>query len=579
MSKKKNVSFSWAFREYIWPRKNMLGLGLILILIRSAAGLVVPHATKVLLDEVVPSNDMQSMWLLLGVVAAAILVQASTSFGLTRLLSVQAQHMISQMRVQVQKKLMRLPIHFFDNNKSGALVSRVMSDVEGVRNLVGTGFVQLVGGTITAVATVIILIQINWVMTVSVLIPIVIFGFVMLKAFGVVRPIFRDRGKINADVKGRLTETLGGVRVIKAFNAEEQENKNFAKGVDLLYQNVKKSLTATALISSASAFLIGLASTGIMGIGGYFMMEQTMTTGEFISFTLYLGLMIAPIVQMSNIGSQLTEAMAGLDRTQELLNMSEEDDPEVRVNSLASVVGDIEFKDVSFGYEKSKEVLHSLSFKAPAGSVTALVGSSGSGKSTIAGLVATFLNPDSGTVSLDGHDLSSINLNSYRHYLGVVLQDDFLFDGTVRENILFPRPNASEKELDAAVKGAYVDEFTDRFDEGLDTVIGERGVKLSGGQRQRISISRALLANPKVIILDEATSNLDTESETFIQKSLNGLMRDRTTFVIAHRLSTIRQADQILVIEDGVIVERGKHDELLEKKGRYHELYTYQSRI
>ena len=579
MSKKKNVSFSWAFREYIRPRKNMLGLGLILILIRSAAGLVVPHATKVLLDEVVPSNDMQSMWLLLGVVAAAILVQASTSFGLTRLLSVQAQHMISQMRVQVQKKLMRLPIHFFDNNKSGALVSRVMSDVEGVRNLVGTGFVQLVGGTITAVATVIILIQINWVMTVSVLIPIVIFGFVMLKAFGVVRPIFRDRGKINADVKGRLTETLGGVRVIKAFNAEEQENKNFAKGVDLLYQNVKKSLTATALISSASAFLIGLASTGIMGIGGYFMMEQTMTTGEFISFTLYLGLMIAPIVQMSNIGSQLTEAMAGLDRTQELLNMSEEDDPEVRVNSLASVVGDIEFKDVSFGYEKSKEVLHSLSFKAPAGSVTALVGSSGSGKSTIAGLVATFLNPDSGTVSLDGHDLSSINLNSYRHYLGVVLQDDFLFEGTVRENILFPRPNASEKELDAAVKGAYVDEFTDRFDEGLDTVIGERGVKLSGGQRQRISIARALLANPKVIILDEATSNLDTESETFIQKSLNGLMRDRTTFVIAHRLSTIRQADQILVIEDGVIVERGKHDELLEKKGRYHELYTYQSRI
>jgi len=579
MSKKKNVSFSWAFREYIWPRKNMLGLGLILILIRSAAGLVVPHATKVLLDEVVPSNDMQSMWLLLGVVAAAILVQASTSFGLTRLLSVQAQHMISQMRVQVQKKLMRLPIHFFDNNKSGALVSRVMSDVEGVRNLVGTGFVQLVGGTITAVATVIILIQINWVMTVSVLIPIVIFGFVMLKAFGVVRPIFRDRGKINADVKGRLTETLGGVRVIKAFNAEEQENKNFTKGVDLLYQNVKKSLTATALISSASAFLIGLASTGIMGIGGYFMMEQTMTTGEFISFTLYLGLMIAPIVQMSNIGSQLTEAMAGLDRTQELLNMSEEDDPEVRVNSLASVVGDIEFKDVSFGYEMSKEVLHSLSFKAPAGSVTALVGSSGSGKSTIAGLVATFLNPDSGTVSLDGHDLSSINLNSYRHYLGVVLQDDFLFEGTVRENILFPRPNASEKELDAAVKGAYVDEFTDRFDEGLETVIGERGVKLSGGQRQRISIARALLANPKVIILDEATSNLDTESETFIQKSLNGLMRDRTTFVIAHRLSTIRQADQILVIEDGVIVERGKHDELLEKKGRYHELYTYQSRI
>ncbi len=557
----------------------MLGLGLILILIRSGAGLIVPYATKVLLDEIVPQNDIGRMWVLLAVVASAILVQALVSFSLTRLLSVQAQHMISQMRVQVQKKLMRLPIGFFDNQKSGGLVSRVMSDVEGVRNLVGTGFVQLVGGTITAAATIVILVQINWIMTISVLVPIVLFGFVMLKAFGVVRPIFRDRGKINADVKGRLTETLGGVRVIKAFNAEEQENKNFEKGVDTLYQNVKKSLTATALITSSSTFLIGLASTAIMGIGGYFMMGGSMTNGDFVSFTLYLGLMIAPIVQMSNIGSQLTEAMAGLDRTQELLNMEEEDDPEVRTNHLKDIHGDIEFDDVSFSYEESKEVLHNISFTAPAGSVTALVGSSGSGKSTIAGLAATFLNPDSGEVRLDNHDLAKVNLRSYRQHLGVVLQDDFLFEGTVRENILFPRPDATEEELMAAVKGAYVDEFTDNFEDGLDTVIGERGVKLSGGQRQRLSIARALLADPKILILDEATSNLDTESEAFIQKSLNELMKDRTTFVIAHRLSTIRQADQILVIEEGKIAEQGKHDELLAQEGRYHKLFTYQSRI
>ncbi|MDC0257244.1 ABC transporter ATP-binding protein/permease [Crocinitomicaceae bacterium] len=577
--KKKNVSFKWAFKEYIWPRRKMLSLGLVLILIRSAAGLIMPGATQVLVDDVAKNNDVDLLWLVLLVVAAAILIQAISSFSLTRLLSVQAQLMISQMRVQVQKKIMKLPINFFDNQKSGALVSRVMSDVEGVRNLVGTGFVQLVGGTITAIATIVILVNINWVMTIAALVPVIIFGIVMLKAFGYVRPIFRDRGKINADVKGRLTETLGGARVIKAFNAEEQENKNFEKGVDTLYQNVKKSLTATALIQSSSVFLIGLASTGIMGLGTYYMMGGTLEAGEFIAFMLYLAFMIAPIVQMGNIGSQLTEAMAGLDRTQELLNMDEEDDPAVRTNFLAEIHGDVEFDDVSFSYEESKEVLHNISFKAPAGSVIALVGSSGSGKSTIAGLVATFLNPDSGQVKLDNNDLSKVNLKSYRQNLGVVLQDDFLFEGTVRDNILFPRPDASEEELMSAVKGAYVDEFTDHFEDGLDTVIGERGVKLSGGQRQRLSIARALLADPKILILDEATSNLDTESEAFIQKSLNELMKDRTTFVIAHRLSTIRQADQILVIEEGKIAEQGKHDELLAKEGRYHKLFTYQSRI
>jgi len=567
MSKNK-VSFGWAFKEFIWPRRKIVFIGLVLIILKSLAGLIIPLQTKTLIDEVVPNQNLEGLYTLLIIVVAALLIQAVTSFLLTRLLSVEAQHLISVLRAEVQRKLLKLPINFFDNNKSGALVSRVMTDVEGVRNLVGTGLVQLIGGSITAIVSFIWLIKINATMTFVVLVPVLIFAFVMLKAFAVIRPIFKARGKINAEVTGRLTETLNGVRVIKGFNAEEQENKTFEKGVENLFLNVKKSLTATALITSSSTFLIGLASAGIMGIGGYYMMNETMTLGEFIQFTLLLGFMVAPIVQMSNIGSQLTEAMAGLDRTQELMNMTEEDNPEVRTIQIDKIKGDIIFDNVSFSYEADKEVLHHISFEAPSGSVTALVGSSGSGKSTIAGLAATFLNPNDGVVSLDGIDLSKVNLNSFRKHLGVVLQDDFLYEGTIRENILFPRPNASESQLLAAVKGAYVDEFTDRFEDGLDTVIGERGVKLSGGQRQRISIARALLADPKVIILDEATSNLDTESESYIQKSLNVLMKDRTTFVIAHRLSTIQQANQILVIENGNIVERGKHDALIAKKGR-----------
>ncbi len=578
MSKKK-VSLKWALQEYVWPRWKMLSIGLIFIVIRSLAGLVLPYETKNLLDVVVPSGDTAALWQLIIFVAAAILIQAATSFILTRLLSVEAQHLIAQLRAQVQKKLLTLPISFFDNNKSGALVSRVMSDVEGVRNLVGTGLVQLIGGSVTAVVAFVFLIKINAMMTLFVFLPVGLFGFIALKAFGYIRPIFRERGKINAEVTGRLTETLNGVRVIKGFNAEEQENKGFEKGVDRLYQNVKKSLTATALMTSSSTFLLGMATVGIMGMGGYFIMDGSMSNGDLVSFLLFLGFMVAPIVQMSNIGSQLTEALAGLDRTQELMSMTEEDDPEVRKVMIDKFHGDIVFDNVSFSYEEEKEVLHNISFEAKTGSVTALVGSSGSGKSTIAGLAATFLNPSDGKVSLDGQDLAEVNLNSFRKHLGVVLQDDFLYEGTIRENILFPRPDASEEELLAAVEAAYVKEFTDRFDDGLDTVIGERGVKLSGGQRQRISIARAMLANPKIIILDEATSNLDTESESFIQKSLNVLMKDRTTFVIAHRLSTIQQADQILVIEDGRIAESGKHEELLEAKGRYYELYTYQSRI
>ncbi len=576
---KKQVSFSWAFKKYIWPRKKIIFTGIILIIFRSLAGMVLPYSSKTLIDDIVPSKDLHSLYWLLGAVCFAILVQALTSFSLTRVLSVEAQHLISVLRSEVQKKLLKLPIRFFDNNKSGALVSRVMSDVEGVRNLVGTGLAQLIGGTFTAAIALTFLIRINALMTFCVLVPVLIFAVVALKAFGYIRPIFKDRGKIDADVKGRLTETLNGIRVIKGFNAEEQESKTFELGVERLFLNVKKSLTATALITSSSTFLLGLTSAGIMGIGGYFMMDNTMTYGEFISFTLFLGFMIAPIVQMSNIGSQLTEAMAGLDRTQELMDMEEEDNSEERFVVLKEFIGEIVFDNVFFGYEESKEVLHGINFNAPAGSVTALVGSSGSGKSTIAGLAATFLNPTAGTVKLDGIDMSTINLSSFRKDLAVVLQDDFLYEGTIRENILFPKPDASEEQLLAAVKGAYVDEFTDRFEKGLETVIGERGVKLSGGQRQRISIARAILADPKVIILDEATSNLDTQSESFIQKSLQVLMKNRTTFVIAHRLSTIQKADQILVVEDGNIVEKGKHDALILKKGRYFELFTYQSRI
>jgi ABC-type multidrug transport system fused ATPase/permease subunit len=576
---KKNVSFQWAFKEFIWPRRKILFIGLFLILVRSLSGLVLPYASKSLIDDVIPSKDTQALTLLLIIVCIALLFQSISAFSLTRLLSVEAQHLISILRAKVQQKLLTLPVSFFDNNKSGALVSRVMTDVEGVRNLVGTGLVQLIGGSITALISLFILIQINAKMTLFVLLPVLVFAGIALKAFGYIRPIFRARSKINAEVTGRLTETLNGIRVIKGFNAEAQEEKVFEKGVADLYENVKKSLTATAFITSSSTLLLGLASAGIMGMGGYFIMNDSMTYGEFVSFTLFLGFMIAPIVQMSNIGSQLTEAFAGLDRTQDLMGIKEENDLEIRAISFDDIQGNVSFKNVFFSYDDSTEVLHDICFNAPQGSVTALVGSSGSGKSTIAGLVSAFLNPNSGQVLIDGIDLSKVDLRSFRSQLGVVLQDDFLYEGTIRENILFPRPLASDEDLLEAVKGAYVDEFTDRFENGLDTVIGERGVKLSGGQRQRISIARALLAKPKIVILDEATSNLDTQSESFIQKSLAVLMRNRTTFVIAHRLSTIQKADQILVIEDGDIVEQGKHDELIDAKGRYYELYTYQTRM
>jgi subfamily B ATP-binding cassette protein MsbA len=576
---KPKVTLKQAFKTIIWPRRNIVFVGLVLIIIRSLSGFILPLQSKVLIDEVVPNEDYSQLYTLIFIVICGILVQALTSFLLTKVLSIQAQYLISELRAQVQKKVLSLPISFFDNTKSGALVSRIMSDVEGVRNLIGTGLVQLIGGSFTAIVTLVVLVKMNVWMTIFTFVPLSIFGIIALKSFKYIRPIFRARGKINAEVKGRLTETLGGIRVIKAFNAEDQESAVFEKGVASIFDNVQKSMTATAIMTSSSTFLIGIATTGVMGMGGYYMMQGTMTFGDFIQFTFLLAFMVAPIVQMSNIGSQLTEALAGLDRTEELMNMPAEEDDVNRNIVLEDLKGEIIFDDVSFAYEEGKEVLNNINFKVPSGSVTALVGSSGSGKSTIAGLSATFLNPKSGTITVDNQDMSKVKLSSFRKHLGVVLQDEFLFEGTIRDNILFPRPNATEQELQDAVNAAYVNEFTDRFDDGLDTLIGERGVKLSGGQRQRLAIARAILANPKIIILDEATSNLDTESESLIQKSLSELVKDRTTIVIAHRLSTIKKADQILVIEAGSIAERGTHDELIAAKGRYFDLYTYQSKI
>ena len=567
------------FKTIVWPRRKLLLLGFVLIIISRLSSIVLPYSVKPIIDDIIGKGDFSNLKLILVGVSASILISAVVSYALTMLLSVEAQHLISVLRADVQKHLLRLPTRFFDNQQTGKLVSRVMTDVEGVRNLVGTGFLQLIGGVLTAIICLFFLITISWKLTLFTLIPLSLFGVISMKAFGRIRPIFRDRGAITAEVTGRLTQTFGGIRVIKGFNAAKQEGVVFEQGVERIFQNVKSSLKTTSFVTSTGSFLFGVALVGIIGIGGYMLTENQLTAGELTQFAFFLGFLIAPIFQMSNIGSQLTEAFAGLDRTEELMNTEVEDDETIRTVEIGKVKGDIEFKDISFAYEEDKKVLMGVTFSAPAGSVTALVGTSGSGKSTIAGLAASFLTPQSGIVTVDGEDLSKVSLESYRSQLGVVLQDDFLFDGTIRENILFAKPDASGQELQAAIDGAYVTEFSDKFEKGLDTVIGERGIKLSGGQRQRVTIARAILADPRVLILDEATSSLDTESEALIQDSLKKLLQGRTTFVIAHRLSTIRQADQILVIEHGQIAERGKHDELIEKKGRYYELYTYQARI
>ena len=560
----------------IEPRKGLLAVGFVLMVFNRVAGLVLPASTKFLVDGVMLKHQAGKLPYIVGVVLLATAIQAATSYSLTQLLSKAAQRLIADLRMQVQQHIGRLSITFYDGNRTGGLVSRIMTDVEGVRNLIGTGLVDFVGGVLTAVLAFFYLMHISAEITLISFGLISVFVLVLQKAFKVIRPIFRERGRISAEVTGRLTESLGGVRVIKGYHAEDREAGVFATGVERLYQNVVRSLTATSLLSLASTAILGIVGATVIFLGARQVMAHTITLGDYFTYNMFLAFMIAPVFQVVNVGTQLTEAIAGLDRTSEILSEKQEDADPNRTVALGTIEGDIRFENVQFSYEPGKPVLHGISLHARPGAVTALVGSSGSGKSTIISLICAFHKPDSGRVVVDGTDLSTVRLKSYRSQLGVVLQESFLFDGTIRENIVFSRPEATEEEFLSASTIARVDEFAERFPDGYDTVVGERGVKLSGGQRQRLSIARAILADPRILILDEATSSLDSESEAMIQNGLSYLMQGRTTFVIAHRLSTIRRADQILVVEGGSIVERGTHESLYDLEGRYYDLYTRQ---
>ena len=565
--------------KLVRPRRFLLLFGLVLVFIKSGASLVLPYTTKFLLDRVLGPHHPQLLLPLVAIVFAATAVQATTSYALTQLLSKAAQRMITELREQVQQHIGRLPVSFYDSNRTGVLVSRIMTDVEGIRNLVGTGIIEFIGGFVTAIVAFCILIQSSPRMTLVLFTVLLVFVFILQKAFKTIRPIFRERGKINAEVTGRLTESLGGVRVVKGYHAEKREASVFSTGVNRLLANVISLLTATSLLALSATAVLGVVGGLVMFFGGREVVDHRLTTGGYVQYTAILAFMINPIFQIVNVGTQLTEAVAGLDRTMEVLGERQEFGDPDRTTELPPIQGEVEFRDVRFAYEPDKPVLHGITFTAQPGTATALVGSSGSGKSTIISLICAFHKASSGQILVDGYDLSQVDLASYRSQLGVVLQESFLFDGSIRDNIVFSMPAATDEEFLHACRIARVDEFAERFDEGYETIVGERGVKLSGGQRQRLSIARALLANPRLLILDEATSSLDSESEAMIQQGLNTLMQGRTTFVIAHRLSTIRKADQILVVEGGEIVERGTHSTLYALGGRYYDLYTRQHGI
>ncbi|HEX8187097.1 MAG TPA: ABC transporter ATP-binding protein [Pyrinomonadaceae bacterium] len=580
--KKRKISPSQAWRdarELIWAHRSRLALGMGLMLVNRLVGLVLPASSKYLVDEVIIKQRGELLTTIALAAGAATVVQAATSFTLSQVLGVAAQRAITEMRKSVQAHVARLPIRFFDSTQTGVLISRVMTDAEGIRNLVGTGLVQLVGGLVTSLIALCVLFYLNWRLTSITLVALAAFGAVMSLAFSRLRPLFRERGQIHAEVTGRLTESLGGIRIVKAYSAERRETLTFARGAHRLFRNVARSMTGVSGVTAFSTVIVGGIGVILTLVGGRAVLAGQMTLGDFFMYIFFTALVAAPLVEIAAIGTQITEAFAGLDRIREIRRMATEDEGEAGREPLGEVAGEIAFEDVSFEYEEGAPVLRGVSFRVPAGTTTALVGSSGSGKSTLIGLVMAFNRPLSGRVMVDGRDLSTVRLRDYREQLGAVLQDNFLFDGTVADNIAFSNPRAPRAEIEAAARVAHCDEFVRGFADGYNTVVGERGVKLSGGQRQRVAIARAILAGPKILILDEATSSLDSESEALIQDGLQTLRRGRTTFVIAHRLSTIRSADQILVLEEGQIVERGTHEELLAAGGRYRQLYDKQYRF
>ncbi|MDT4953380.1 MAG: hypothetical protein QOJ02_1518 [Acidobacteriota bacterium] len=576
---KKKIRWSTAWsdaRELVWTHRRRLAIGAVLMIINQAMGLVLPASTKFLIDQVIGKQRTDLLWQIALAAGVATLVQAVTSFSLSQVLGVAAQRAITEMRKKVQAQIARLPVSYFDSTQTGKLISRIMNDAEGIRNLVGTGLVQLVGSFITAIVALCVLFWLNWRLTSITILVLAVFGSALTFAFKRLRPLFRERGEITATLTGRLAESLGGIRIVKAYTAEKREELTFARGAHKLFRNIARSMTGVSATTAFSSLVIGAVGVVIILVGGRSVVAGTMSLGDLFMYVVFTGLMATPLIQFAAIGTQITEAFAGLERIREIMNMATEDEEDEQRAPLPNVRGEIEFENVSFEYNEGVPVLKNISFKAQAGSTTALVGSSGSGKSTLISLVMNFNQPLSGTVKVDGQDLQTLRLRDFRSYLGVVMQDNFLFDGTIAENIAFSNPHATREEIQAVSRIAHCEDFIEGFEQKYDTVVGERGVKLSGGQRQRIAIARAILADPKLLILDEATSSLDSESEALIQDGLRSLRRGRTTFVIAHRLSTIRSADQILVLEGGEIVERGTHEELLAAEGRYKQLYDKQ---